>query len=232
MIDLLTIVDTVDLIAFAALFGCYFCYLPVTRRIFGDDISTRMKRWRHEWARQALWREERITDVSLIRGLMGGVSFFASTSVLLISGLIALLGAAGAVTGILSQYAVFGQVTAEQFSLKVIALLLLAISAFFKFGWSMRLHSYSSIMLGAIPEPEHRGTDHSAAVAGRLAELSYLASKHYHGGMRAYYLGFSALTWFLSAWLFFPALALVVVVMARRDYMSNAFRLSEPITRS
>lgn len=181
------------------------------------------------WARQLQWREERITDVSLVRGLVAGISFFATTSVFLISGLVAMLSAAERISETMRHYPFFGEVSPEQVELKIGALLLLAISAFFKFTWSIRLHSYSTLMIGAMPEPSHRGSAEANAISDRLAEMSFLASKHYHGGTLAYYLGFSALTWFISAWVFLPTLALVILVILRRDYMSNAYRLAAGI---
>lgn len=231
MITFFTITDLADLVSLVLLLGSYFCYAHVTQHFFGDDISTKMKHWRLEWARQALWREERITDVSLVRSLMGSVAFFASTSVLLISGLVALLGSSETVVATLAEFAFVPDPKQELISVKVAALLLLAISAFFKFGWAMRLHGYSSIFVGALPEPHERGSAYSEAVATRVAEMGFLASKHYHGGIRAYYLGFGALTWFLSPWLFLPTLAVVLAVMVRRDYKSNAFNLAEKIIR-
>lgn len=231
MKDLLSIIDAANLASLVLLLGVHFFYSPVTGHFLGEDVSSRMKHWRLEWAKQALWRHERITDVSLVRGLMGGVAFFASTSVLLISGLVALLRASEAVAATLSEYPLVSAVQPELVSLKIAALLLLAISAFFKFGWSMRLHSYSSIFVGAMPEPDEKGSEYSIAISARVAEMSFLASKHYHGGIRAYYFGFAALTWFLSPWLFLPTLAVIVAVMVRRDYMSKAFRLAECIPR-
>ena len=218
-----------DLGAAALLFLVHAFYLPISNWIFGDDISARMRQWRSTWARQALWRGERITDVGLVRGLIAGVSFFATTSVLVISGLLATLNSVQQISSYLLSVPFAAQTSTEITSFKIGALLLLAVSAFFKFGWSMRLHSYSLLMIGSMPEPDERQSEKASAVADRLANLSYLASKHFHSGVRAYYLGFSALTWILSVWLFLPVLVIVVGVMIRRDYRSAAFELSAPI---
>lgn len=220
-------IEILDLLAFATLFFAYYLYQPITDFVLGDDISARMKPWRLAWARQLQWREERITDVSLVRGLVSGVSFFASTSVFIISGLVALLSVAGPISEAMQAYPMFQETTTEQIAFKVVSLLLLAVVAFFKFGWSIRLHAYSTLMIGAMPPPHESGSAEANAISERLAEMSFLASKHFHGGMRAYYLGFGALTWFLSTLLFFVTLTLVLAVMIRRDYMSKAFRLAQ-----
>lgn len=222
-------VEIADIVAFVLLFGTYAFFGPLSGWILGEDLADRMKVWRHKWTQQALWREERITDVSLIRGLMMDVAFYASTSVLLISGLAALLSAAEPASQWLSTSQPFIVVTPGQFTLRVLSLLLLALLAFFKFSWAMRLHSFSSIFLGALPEPSERSSAYSKTVAAKLANTSYLASYHFHTGLRAYYLGFAALSWFLSAWIFFPTLLIVILVMIRREFRSRAFMIAEDV---
>lgn len=215
-----------DLIAAAVLFASYVLYAPATRLVFGDDIRSRMMLWRVLWARQMLWREERITDVSIVRGLIGNVSFFATTTIFVISGLVALLGASPLIADRINELPHFANATDETVALKISALLALAVVAFFKFGWAMRLHAYSLMMVGAAPEPGERQSELAEVVASRLAEMSALASRNFLGGVRAYYFGFAALPWLFSAWLFFPVLGLAVVVAVHREFMSKAFEIA------
>lgn len=229
MLNFFETIPTLDLIALVGLFAAYYLYYPLTDYILGDDISAQMRSWRHQWSREIQWREERITDISLVRGLVDGISFFASTSVLMISGLVALLGAADPMSDLFHRYPYFADTTPEQIAIKIIALIILAISAFFKFGWSMRLHSYSTLMIGALPASHLRDLEYANEISQRIADMSFLASKHYHAGMRAYYLGFAALTWFISVWIFFATLFWIVMVMIRRDYMSKAFGLAKTL---
>ncbi len=231
MPEALSFLTPADLVALVALFVTFYFYPILSGRFMGEDIGERMKAWRHEWARQILWRHERITDIALVRGLIASVAFFASTTVLVISGLVAVLSQSQIITDLLAQYQLAGVVTPELFALKVMAMLLLAISAFFKFVWSMRLHGYTLLMVGALPAPDEQDRSYCDAIADRIAGLSYHASRHYHDGMRAYYLGFAALTWILSAWLFLATLVLVVLVMLRRDYRSRSFELAGIVRR-
>ncbi len=231
MAEFLSLLNPADLFALLLLFAVFYFYPILSGRVLGEDISDRMKAWRQVWAEQIMWRHERITDVGLVRGLIASVAFFASTTVLVISGLVALLGWSGEMSALLAQYPHLGVTTPELFALKIMALLLLAISAFFKFVWSMRLHGYTLLMLGALPPPDEPDRKYCAEISNRIAGLSYLASKHYHDGVRAYYLGFATLTWIYSAWLFFPTLALVVMVMTRRDYRSKSFELAGIVHR-
>jgi uncharacterized membrane protein len=218
-----------DLTAVVLLLVIFWLYRSISDYWFGDDIGIRMKHWRNEWTKQALWRHERITDVALIRGLIGNVSFFATTTVLVISGLVAILGSSDSIITLLNSYPHMVETSNEAFVLKVSSMLLLAVIAFFKFGWSMRLHGYSMLMMGAAPNPEEKNTEYALDLAQKVSDVSFLASKHFLDGVRAYYLGLSALTWFISAWLFIPMLFLVVIILIRRDYYSASFALSKPI---
>ncbi|MCB1858253.1 MAG: DUF599 family protein [Gammaproteobacteria bacterium] len=221
----------IDIIAAMLLFGTYWLYPFTAKRLFGEDIGTRMLIWRNEWAQQLLWREERITDVSLVQGLIRNVSFFATTTVFVISGLVALLGSSSSIVERLNTLPHFDPVTEETVFMKIAALLILAIIAFFKFGWSMRLHAYALLMVGAVPHPEERGSKYALSIAQRIASMSTLASQHFLGGVRAYYFGFSAIPWFLSPWLFFLSLGLVLIVATRREFLSSSFAIAAPPTQ-
>jgi uncharacterized membrane protein len=224
-------INWIDLIAFATLMLSFACFAPFSRYFLGLNISGRMLAWRKIWVRQLLWREERITDISIVRGFIGNVSFFATTTVFVISGLVALIGSSGAIAQRLDALPHFQPVTEETVVFKLCTLLILAVIAFFKFGWSMRLHANSLLMVGAAPEPEDRESDFSNYVVEHLAEMSALASSHFQGGVRAYYFGFATLPWLLSAWLLFPSLLLLIGVAIRREYFSRAFLAAEPPSR-
>jgi len=228
MSSFLAEISWIDLIAFAALMLSFACFAPVSRYFLGPNISGRMLAWRKIWVRQLLWREERITDVSLVRGLIGNVSFFATTTVFVISGLVALLGSSEAIAQRLNALPHLKPVTEETVVIKLCTLLILAVIAFFKFGWSMRLHANSLLMVGAAPEPKDRESEYADYVVEHLAEMSALASSHFQGGVRAYYFGFASLPWLISAWLLFPSLLLLIGVALRREFFSKAFQASHP----
>ncbi|KAE9627970.1 DUF599 domain-containing protein [Parasedimentitalea maritima] len=213
-----------DLIALLMLTASFATYGPLSSALLGGNISARMLVWRKMWARQMLWREERITDVSLVRGLIGNVSFFATTTVFVISGLLALIGSSSAIVNKLNSLPHLEPVTEETIILKLCALLTMAVVAFFKFGWAMRLHANALLMVGAAPEPAERNSTQAEYVSAHLAEMSALASSHFQGGVRAYYFGFASLPWLFSAWLLFPSLALMISVAIRREFYSNAFK--------
>ena len=221
-------VGWLDLVALATLGFSFTLYGPISAFILGGNISSRMLEWRKIWARQMMWREERITDVSLVRGLIGNVSFFATTTVFVISGLLALIGSSSTIVQKLNALPHVETVTEETVIMKLCALLAMAVVAFFKFGWAMRLHANTLLMVGAAPEPAERNSADADYVSTHLAEMSALASGHFQGGVRAYYFGFASLPWLFSAWLLFPCLALMIGVAIRREFFSKAFRVALP----
>lgn len=199
---------------------------PWIRQIFRrDDLTERVAAARHAWMRQMLRRDDRITDVSLARGLVQSVAFLASTSVLLISGAIGLFGSAGFIAEIVNQSPWLAPTTRAAFEIKTGVLLLIFVQTFFRLTWAMRLHSYSLILIGAAPPPEEHTTAKALEIAKKSANLSTLASRHYLAGLRGYYFGLAALTWYVHPLLLVGAVLFTYLVLIRRDYFSNASSL-------
>ena len=57
--------------------------------------------------------------------------------------------------------------------------------------------------------------------AQSFAQLSTLAGDEFNRGIRAYYFGFAAMTWFVSPQLFIAFTALILLVLWRRDFHSR-----------
>src|SRR3546814_10540910 len=58
----------------------------------------------------------------------------------------------------------------------------------------------------------------------QIAELLSLAVGSFNGGLRAYYLSLSVLTWFVHPWLFIAVTTWMLMVMLRRQLLSRTFR--------
>lgn len=207
---------------------CWLLYPIVSRRLPKSDLTTEIERQRHKWMAEMLHREERITDVSLARGLFGSVSFFASTTVLLISGLIGLLASAPSLYESLTLSSVFDETGLAVFEIKICVLIIIFIHAFFKFGWSMRLHTYCMIFIGAAPQREWHESEEAAKVSRQAGALSALASRHYFEGMRGYYFGLATLPWFISPVLLIISVLLTTAVLIRREHYSRALDIVRP----
>jgi uncharacterized membrane protein len=94
--------------------------------------------------------------------------------------------------------------------------------AFFKFAWAFRLTHYTAIMIGATPlseSPDRVAAYHHADLA---AEINGLAAKHSNNGLRSFYYAAAALAWFFGPVPFLVATALIVGILVRRDFYSQA----------
>ena len=178
-------------------------------------------RHRLTWMRRMLDRENRVVDSTLVSTIAGSVSFFAQTTIFILAGLIAVLGAQDEVRAVVRElpFATYG--SPALWEGKVALLIVLFVFAFFKFTWSLRQFNYLLVLIGAAPLPGQADADAYAATAKRAARMGDLAVNHFNAGIRAYYFGLAALAWFLNAWLFMAVSAWVVLVLWRREFRSN-----------
>jgi len=171
---------------------------------------------RYAWMQQMLLRDNRVADVNILRNLLQGVAFFASTTLLILAGLLTILGSSDRAIEIVRALPFASKTSLVQWELRVLVLGVIFVYAFFKFTWSLRQFNYCAVLIGAAP----KGADD--AYAKRAADVSTLASKDFNQGLRAYYFSLATLGWFLSPWLFMAASSLVVMVLYEREYRSSA----------
>ncbi|GEO14245.1 DUF599 domain-containing protein [Microvirga aerophila] len=186
------------------------------------SLNKVMNQYRYRWMEQMVVRENRIVDTTIMASLMNGTAFFASTSLIAIGGVLALLRSAGDILPVFADLPFGPQTTPLMWELKVIGLAVIFVYAFFKFAWSYRLFNYMAIILGAVPVLEPHNHDDALRVARQAAEMNAVAGKHFNRGQRAFFFSLAYLGWFLSAYLFMAATAGVLYVMWRRQFMSDA----------
>ncbi|MEE8535427.1 MAG: DUF599 domain-containing protein [Kiloniellales bacterium] len=186
-----------------------------------NSVSALMAGYRLRWMRQMLRRENRMVDVSVVGSLQNGAAFFASSTILALGGLMAVLSAEDAAAAILQALPFVQPSPPGMWQTKVLLLIAVLAYAFFKFAWSFRLHNYVAVLLGAAPlEP---GDDPEAEThARRAARIGTLAARHFNRGLRAYFFALAALAWFLHPWLFAAMTVYVLYVLHRREFRSKA----------
>jgi uncharacterized membrane protein len=170
------------------------------------------------WMERMTQRDNRILDSTLLQTQAQSVSFFASTSILILGGLVALVGAREQAAEVVAGVPFAEKTSALGWEIKLGLLAVIFVYAFFKFTWAMRQFNYTALLIGATPPPEDPGC---VAAARRAARMGDLAVKHFNDGIRAYYFGLAALTWFIHPWVFFVASSWVVLVLWRREFRSN-----------
>jgi uncharacterized membrane protein len=172
-----------------------------------------------EWAQRLLEREMRVTDSALIGNLMTSVSFYANTTIYIIAGLIAALGASDKLISLTSDLPFGGSGNRELLEIKLILVLISFVFAYFKFTWSLRQFNLLSILVGAAPlgKAGEPGID---SYAKRLGGANNLAGDDFNRGIRAYYFGLAASGWLLNPLLLGVLALCVLIVLYRRDFSS------------
>lgn len=201
---------------------CWFGYMAyserggrATRNLIGTMAAQRAA-----WMREMLARDNRILDVQVVRSAVQTAQFFASTSIIIVAGLLTVLGATDTAIAILSELPYAVETARTVWEIKVVVLLLIFVYAFFKFAWSTRQYGYCAILIGGAPACDALPAD-ADAIADNIAWVATLAAKHSNHGIRAYYFGFALLSWFIHPLLVIPTAAWVVAVLYRREFRSN-----------
>jgi uncharacterized membrane protein len=181
-----------------------------------------MHRYREEWMRKMLLRDMRMVDGQNMGSLQNGTAFFASTSLLAVGGVLALLRSSQDVMEMFAALPFGIRTTPGVLEMKIIGLLVIFIYAFFKFAWSYRLFNYAAILLGATPHASEAKKPHAKAAAGRVARMVMLAGRHFNRGQRAFFFALGYLGWFVNAWVLIAATLAVLIVTVPRQFGPGA----------
>lgn len=225
LIELTYLLPWPDWVAVVLFFGGWAGYANWAKRRADrtPSILATTNQWRRRWMLQATWRENRIVDSAVTESLSASPSFFASTSILIIGGLLAALGATDKASGLVQEIPFAARTSALVFDLKLVLLLAIFVHAFFRFTWSLRQYSFGAIMVGAAPEAKQFAADEGerARWADHAGRVMGLAAETFNDGLRTYYMSFAAMAWFFSAWAFMATTATVLVVLYRREFHSE-----------
>ena len=220
----LAVLPLVDWLALLFFFAAWVGYATFSRRLAAvrPSILASTNQWRRRWMLQATYRENRIVDSAVTESLSASPSFFASTSILIIGGLLAALGATDKASGLVQEIPFAARTSVLVFDLKLVLLAAIFVHAFFRFTWSLRQYSFGAIMLGAAPDAKLFTDDAlRQEFADRAGRVMGLAAETFNDGLRAYYLAFAAICWFFSAWAFAAGTLGVIWVLYRREFHSE-----------
>ena len=171
-----------------------------------------------------LKRDNRIVDIQIVRSLGRSASFFASTSILVLAGLIAILGATERSIEFARSIPISPPMSLEFWEVKMLSLIFVLVYAFFKFRSAMRQLNYCSIMVGAVAGPEDL-TDAERKRAENASRVASIASTPTNRGIRAYYFGLALLAWHIHPFALMVSAVLVVAVLYRREFHSRTLKL-------
>jgi uncharacterized membrane protein len=187
-------------------------------------LGREMDRFVREWMERMVERDNRMVDVNVLRNLIRSSQFFASTTMLILGALVALMGYAERAVSVMAELPFAQQVSQRLWELKALVLLLIFVYAFFKFSWSIRQFGFSSILVGAVRKPPANASDYAVDIERAAVILSF-ANRNFNQGLRAYYFGVAALTWFLHPALMMTVTLAVLYVLHQREFRSRTLEV-------
>lgn len=211
--------DQMALIFFVVFWAGYAWFSRSEHR-HGQNLLTATNRYRLQWMREMLKRENRSVDAIMVGNLTRSFTFFASTTMFVLAALVSMLGYRERMNSIIEEIPFAKLSTPFLWQIKIFLLVIIFTYAFFKFTWSMRQYNYVSIFIGAAPDRNDRQDEHET-LADIGASLTGNAARHFNDGLRSYYFGLAVLAWFIHPYAFIAATTLVIYVTHRREYRSR-----------
>lgn len=215
----------IDWGALGVFLGAWAGYVVFARKHLGrqPSILVTTNRLRRQWMLQTTYREVRVVDGVVIQNMSTSPSFFASTTILIIGGLLAVLGTADKASELARDLPFAARTSALIFDLKILLMLTIYVYAFFRFTWSMRQYTFGALMIAAAPEAARFVEDELAreAFADKAGRIVGMAAETFNDGLRAYYFSFATIGWFISPLIFVVATAGVVLILYRREFRSD-----------
>lgn len=204
---------------------CWMGYIIYAgrRAKMDESLFSITNEFRRRWMVQMLERDNRMVDASVLGNLVRSATFFASTTIFILAGLMALLGTADKAMNVVAGFPFAQQVTREVWELKILLMVLIFVYGFFKFTWALRQYNFLSVLTGAAPG---RGAPESekAAFVDSAARIASFAGQNFNSGLRAYYFSLAALTWFFHPVALVVATVWVVGILYWREFHSRTLR--------
>lgn len=218
-----------DWLALLWFLAAWIGYATYSRRASarGTTLLAATNRWRRYWMLQATARDPRVLDGIIVQSLSSSPAFFASTTIIIIGGLLALLGTTDKAAEFVREIPFAQRTSLLVFELKVLVLLGVFTYAFFRFSWSMRQYTFGALVVGSMPPPEDfdSGRFGRERFAERAGTLMGMAAETFNDGIRSYYFAFAAIAWFFTPLAFAISVGLVVMVLYGREFHSHVLHV-------
>jgi uncharacterized membrane protein len=219
-------ITPLDLVAFVWFIGVWAAFTIVQDYLLKGRVAVNqhLTLIRREWMERMLERDNRIMDSQLFGHTMNSCTFFASTTMLVLAGLVGSFGAIERVHEIIGGLTFTTHTSRELLEVKMLVLMGIFVFGFFKFTWALRQYNYCCALLGSAPLPPVPEAERKVMGENIAAALT-LAVKAFNGGLRAYYFALAALAWFIHPGVLIAATGGVLLVLVRRQGFSRTERV-------
>ncbi len=213
-----------DWLALVLFFAGWVVYARFAKRraLRAPSVLALTNRERHRWMLQSTWRDNRVLDGVVVQNLSASPSFFASTTIFIIGGLLAVLGTGDKATELVQELPFAARTSVLVFDMKLVLLTGIFVYTFFRFTWSLRQYTFGALLVAAAPAHDQFTQDaERQAFADRAGRVMGLAAETFNDGLRGYYFAFAAVAWFLSPWAFMGGTLGVIWILYQREFHSE-----------
>jgi uncharacterized membrane protein len=207
--------DAISVAFVIALIGGYHTYLrALARRNPSAVLSSVAAVARADWVATMMeGRGNGVLAIQTLRNSTMAATFLASTSILLIVGVLSLSGQASSLETAWHHLNIAGSLKPELWLIKVLSLLLTLFSAFFSFSNAIRIYNHVGYMINA-----QFGLDRKRFTPVQVASELNRGGRYYSLGTRAYYYLVPQVFWlFGPTYMVGSALIMVLVMLPRID---------------
>lgn len=211
-----------DLLALAWFLGGWIGFDILSKRKVSKSPSlvSALRIHRRRWVATMPRRDNNQVDAQILNNLLRFALFFATTTIFILAGLVALLGTTQKVVETVSALPFAAPLSLWMWEFKVLLLVAIFVYAFFKFTWSSWQYNALSILVGQAAG-QRASAEHEARFVECASRVAAYAGNNFNHGMRAYYLSMAAMSWFLHPWVMVATTTWIVLVLYRREFRSN-----------
>ena len=183
------------------------------------SVTVLMAQYRREWLVEFVTRQPRMYDASVISSLRQSTNWLASTTLLALGGLLAVIGNPEPLREVAADLSLDAPST-QAFEARMLLAALFLSHAFLKFLWSNRLFGYASIMMSTVPNDASDPLAYPRA--GQAAEINIRAAFNFNRGLRATYFALGSMAWLLGPWALAAAMVMVSWLIWSREFASHS----------
>ncbi len=216
-----SVLDTIALLCFLVSWVGYTRFAKMKAKNT-NCIARCLHQHRIHWMYELMTRSVRVGDAALLANLERNIAFFASTTLIVLAGVLTLFSQAEKLEAVIATIPYAAEPIHDLIQLKLALLAGIFVLAFFQFTWSMRQYGFLNVMIGAAPVDESGENETMLDYAKQMAVVQDQAAHAYNYGLRSYYFSMAALCWFFHPLLLVAASIFVVYTLYAREFKSKA----------
>jgi uncharacterized membrane protein len=216
----------VDVFALLVFFLCWsgYTWFARNRAKTTDCLARSLNQHRIYWMSEVMTREIRVGEAALLGNLERNITFFASSTLLILAGLLTLFAKIDTLETVISSMPYADLPSHLGIQLKLTLLVSIFVLSFFQFTWSMRQYGFVNVMVGAAPIDVSGLNENLKAYAKQMSIVQDQAAHAYNYGLRSYYFALAAICWFFHPLLLIIMSLWVVYTLYTREFNSKAVK--------